>query len=74
MLFRSQQVAGLKELRRSRNNREVSRLLKELEKTAHSRKNVMPVLADCCRAYATVGEMAGVFRNAFGEWQEPSIF
>ena len=69
-----QQVAGLKELRRSRNNREVSRLLKELEKTARGRKNVMPVLADCCRAYATVGEMAGVFRNAFGEWQEPSIF
>jgi methylmalonyl-CoA mutase N-terminal domain/subunit len=68
------QVAGLKELRRSRNNREVSRLLKELEKTARSQKNVMPVLADCCRAYATVGEMAGVFRNAFGEWQEPNIF
>jgi methylmalonyl-CoA mutase N-terminal domain/subunit len=35
---------------------------------------VMPVLADCCRAYATVGEMTGVFRNVFGEWQEPGIF
>jgi len=68
------QVAGLKELRRTRDNREVTRLLKELEKTARSEKNVMPVLADCCRAYATVGEMAGVFRNVFGEWQEPSIF
>ncbi len=68
------QVAGLKELRRARDNREVTRLLKELERTARSEKNVMPVLADCCRAYATVGEMTGVFRNVFGEWQEPSIF
>ena len=68
------QVAGLKELRRTRDNREVTRLLKELERTARSEKNVMPVLADCCRAYATVGEMTGVFRNVFGEWQEPGIF
>jgi methylmalonyl-CoA mutase N-terminal domain/subunit len=68
------QLAGLIELRRTRDNREVTRLLKEVEKTARSEKNLMPVLADCCRAYATVGEMAGVLRNVFGEWQEPSIF
>ncbi len=34
----------------------------------------MPVLVDCCRAYATVGEMTGVFREAFGQWKEPGIF
>lgn len=68
------QVASLKQLRRTRDNREVQRLLKELEKSARGETNVMPVLVDCCRAYATVGEMAGVFRNVFGEWQEPSIF
>jgi methylmalonyl-CoA mutase N-terminal domain/subunit len=68
------QVASLKELRRTRDNREVQRLLKELKAAARDGKNVMPVLVDCCRAYATVGEMAGVFRDVFGEWQEPSIF
>ncbi|MDH3797438.1 MAG: methylmalonyl-CoA mutase family protein [Desulfobacterales bacterium] len=68
------QKAGLKELRRSRDNREVTRLLKELEKGARDGTNVMPLLVDCCRAYATVGEMSGVFRDVFGEWQEPSIF
>lgn len=68
------QVAGLKELRRTRDNRDVTRLLKELAKTAREEKNVMPLLVDCCRAYATVGEMAGVFRDVFGEWQEPGIF
>jgi methylmalonyl-CoA mutase, N-terminal domain len=68
------QVASLKELRRVRDNRETARLLKGLEKAARDGKNVMPLLVDCCRAYATVGEMAGVFRDVFGEWQEPSIF
>jgi methylmalonyl-CoA mutase N-terminal domain/subunit len=68
------QTANLKELRRTRDNREVARLLKELEKRARDGTNVMPILVDCCRAYATVGEMAGVFRDVFGEWQEPSIF
>jgi methylmalonyl-CoA mutase N-terminal domain/subunit len=69
-----QQLAGLKELRRTRDNREVTRTLKELEKGTRAGKNVMPLLVDCCRAYATVGEMAGVFRDLFGEWDEPSLF
>jgi methylmalonyl-CoA mutase N-terminal domain/subunit len=68
------QIAGLRELRRARDNREVSRTLQELERGARTGKNVMPYLVDCCRAYATVGEMAGVFRQVFGEWEEPSIF
>ena len=69
-----QQVSSLKELRRSRDNREVSRTLKALEQGTRDGKNVMPLLVDCCRAYATVGEMAGIFRDLFGEWQEPGIF
>ena len=69
-----QQLAGLKELRRTRDNREATRTLKELEKGTRAGKNVMPLLVDCCRAYATVGEMAGVFRELFGEWEEPSLF
>jgi methylmalonyl-CoA mutase, N-terminal domain len=70
----AQQIADLKELRRTRDNREVARTLRELEQGTRAGKNVMPLLMDCCRAYATVGEMAGVFRDIFGEWEEPSIF
>jgi methylmalonyl-CoA mutase N-terminal domain/subunit len=69
-----EQTAGLGELRRTRDNREVTRTLKVLESGTRAGKNVMPYLLDCCRAYATVGEMAGVFRQVFGEWEEPSIF
>ncbi len=68
------QVSRLKKLRRTRDNRAVADLLKALEKTARSGDNVMPTLVDCCQAYATVGEMAGVFRDVFGEWEEPSLF
>ncbi len=68
------QIDSLKELRRTRDNKEVSRNLKALEKATREGQNVMPLLVGCCRAYATVGEMAGVFRDVFGEWQEPSIF
>jgi methylmalonyl-CoA mutase N-terminal domain/subunit len=48
--------------------------LKALEKAALEKKNVMPYLVTCCKAYATVGEMANVFRQVFGEHKEPSIF
>jgi len=69
-----EQIKDLRELRRTRNNQEVARSLKALEKAARDKVNVMPYLVDCCKAYATVGEMTGVFRDSFGEFVEPSIF
>jgi len=68
------QIKGLKELKRTRNGKEVTRTLKALENAAKEKKNVMPSLVDCCKAYATVGEMTGVFRDVFGEFVEPNIF
>ena len=68
------QIEGLKQVRRERHNREVVRSLNELEKATREGKNVMPFLVDCCRAYATVGEMTAVFRNIYGEFDEPSLF
>ncbi len=68
------QQAGLKELKRTRDSRAVVKTLGALEKAAAGGDNVMPYLVDCCRVYATVGEMAGIFRDVFGEWEEPAIF
>ncbi len=68
------QVESLKQLRRERNDREVLRTLKELEEATRAGKNVMPYLVECCKAYATVGEMTRVFRDVFGEFQEPGLF
>ena len=68
------QILSLKKLRESRNNRDVAKKLSALEQTARNGGNVMPDLVECCKAYATVGEMTGVFREVFGEWKEPSLF
>ncbi len=68
------QIDRLKELKEGRDGRTVDQTLKALEKAARDRKNVMPYLVDCCKAYATVGEMADVFRDVFGEYVEPGIF
>ena len=69
-----EQIKSLKEVRRTRNGKEVASSLKALEKAARNEENVMPYLVDCCKAYATVGEMTSVFRDIFGEFVEPSIF
>jgi methylmalonyl-CoA mutase N-terminal domain/subunit len=68
------QIERLKELKRTRDNKSVKESLKKLGSAAKEQKNVMPYLVDCCKAYATIGEMADVFRNVFGEHKEPSIF
>ncbi len=68
------QIDRLKTLRKERDNQAVAASLKALEKAAGEKKNVMPFLVECCKRYATVGEMADVFRNVFGQYVEPNIF
>ena len=69
-----EKIRDLQALRRERSGADVSRTLKELEQAVREKKNVMPFLVDCCRAYCTVGEMTRVFKEAYGEFEEPSIF
>ena len=68
------QIERLQDLKKTRDNKAVKESLKALEKAAEVQKNVMPYLLDCCKCYATVGEMANVFRDVFGEFREPNIF
>jgi len=67
-------IAGLQQLKRDRNSSDVSRSLKTLEQTVKKGGNVMPDLVDCCLNYATVEEMAGIFKEVYGEFKEPNIF
>ena len=69
-----EQIKALREVKRARNNREVLQRLKDLEVAARQGKNVMPYLVEAVKAYATVGEMTKVFKEVYGEFQEPSIF
>jgi methylmalonyl-CoA mutase N-terminal domain/subunit len=68
------QIERLRDLKKTRDNKAVKESLKALEKAAREQENVMPYLLDCCKCYATVGEMANVFRDVFGEFREPNIF
>jgi len=68
------QIERLKALKKERDNKAVTENLKSLEKAANNQKNVMPYLIECCKGYATLGEMANIFRDVFGEYREPGIF
>jgi methylmalonyl-CoA mutase, N-terminal domain len=68
------QIERLQKLKQERDSTAASQSLKALEQAAREQKNVMPYLVTCCKSYATVGEMANVFRDVFGEHREPGIF
>jgi len=63
----------LKKLRAERNDLEVKRTLKALQDGASSGENTMPLLLDCVRAYATLGEMCDALKDVFGVYQEPAF-
>ena len=62
------QIASLNDLRRRRDNRDVADKLRALEQAARGSENLMPPLLEATKAYATLGEMMGVFRDVFGEY------
>ena len=68
------QVARLERVRRERDNERTSVTLEALRQAAHGTENTMPFILDCVRAYATLGEIMGIFRQVFGEYREPTVF
>ena len=44
-----------------------------MRQVAKGDENIMPVLIEAVKAYATVGEITDVMRDVFGEYREPSI-
>ncbi len=69
----TRQVARLERVRRERDNEQVGATLEALRQAARGTENTMPYILDCVRAYATLGEIMGVFRQVFGEYREPAI-
>ncbi len=69
-----EQIERLREVKRQRDNPKVVQTLNDLRRAAREDKNVMPFLLECCKAYATLGEMTKVFKEVYGEFKEPSLF
>ncbi|MDA1349371.1 MAG: methylmalonyl-CoA mutase family protein [Chloroflexi bacterium] len=68
------QLQRLARVRRERDGSEVQASLKRLEEVARGSENTLPTILECVEAYATVGEIADVFRGVFGEQREFSPF
>ena len=54
-------------IRQERDDAAVETALAQLREAARSDRNVMPVLIDAVKAYATTGEIADALRDVFGE-------
>jgi len=66
-----EQKRKLRKIKARRHGAQVKKALAELETAARTEKNVMPPLLKAVKSYATLGEITGVFKGIFGEFQEP---
>ena len=64
------QVEKLSKVKEKRNEEEVQKNLNQLKDIASSEQNVMPVILDCVRSYATLGEICDQLRAVFGEYKD----
>ncbi|PWS27339.1 methylmalonyl-CoA mutase [Pedobacter yonginense] len=62
------QTEKLNDLKATRNNEAVENALKRLGEAAKADINLMPLIIDAVEHYATLGEIADVLRNTFGEY------
>jgi methylmalonyl-CoA mutase N-terminal domain/subunit len=63
----------LRRLRAERDTANVRRALEVLKDGARGNANTMPLIVECVRAYATLGEICSALKEVFGEYQEPAI-
>lgn len=69
----ARKVERLRALRERRDDAGVEAALARLGEAAHGTENLMPVLIDCARVEATLGEMVNALRPVFGEFAEPAV-
>lgn len=67
--IRNIQSEKLKALRNKRNNQKVASLLQQIESTARSTENLMPVVLEAVENYCTLGEISDTLRKVFGEYK-----
>jgi methylmalonyl-CoA mutase N-terminal domain/subunit len=65
-----EQVARLQKLKRERDNRKVKEVLEKLHYATEKDENLMPIIIEAVKAYATLGEITEVLRKVYGEYKE----
>ncbi len=64
------QVEKLRKLQENRDQRQVAEVLQRLRMVAQTDENIMPSIIEAVKAYATLGEICGILREVFGEYQQ----
>lgn len=67
------QKGKLAAVRGERSEADVNRSLQSLRSAAAGSENLMPRILSCVRSYATLGEICGVLRDEFGEYQPKTV-
>ncbi len=67
------QVSRLHKVRQTRDNGRTGQKLDRLRIACLGTENAMPRIMECVHAYATLGEIVGVMKGVFGEYQELSV-
>jgi methylmalonyl-CoA mutase N-terminal domain/subunit len=68
------QLSRLKETREKRDNKKAQEVMDTLRSKADTDENLMPYILDCVKAYCTLGEISGLFREVFGEYKEEPLY
>jgi methylmalonyl-CoA mutase N-terminal domain/subunit len=68
------QIERLQAVKRSRNAAAVAEKLRAVEDACRGTQNLMPVVLEAVRAYATLGEICDVFRKVWGAYREAGTF
>lgn len=72
---RRRQIEHLTRCKARRVGSRVEKALADLREASRDRdKNLLPYILEAVRAYATVGEICGVFREEHGTYEEPITF
>ncbi|MBW2033829.1 MAG: methylmalonyl-CoA mutase family protein [Deltaproteobacteria bacterium] len=66
------QIENLKKLKSERDGNKVDKSLAALKKGAQGDDNLMPLILESVKAYATLGEICDVLKEVFGEYGQPS--
>jgi len=65
------QRESLARVRATRDSKRVAAALAALREAARGSENLMPLISEAVKAYASVGEICGVLRQEFGTFKEP---
>ena len=69
-----EQLHNLSQLKKERDDAAVAKGLDAIRAAGKNNDNLVPAMVEAVKAYATTGEICGVLRELYGEFEEPLAF